>query len=348
MTDARISQISALIMPQLVIDENPSSQAGEDSVLAGRKMVHSAICDEDPSNKLLIITLEPTELETGYSAHSVTRFAERMCCLGRQWQREGVKVKPVLEIDLSKFLELTSRVVTSQQRDALLSRDITSTTRSSEASVFNRAIMKTRAMLCEISRMDLSMAISLDDPLLPQYFSDLVTWSCIKEENIESQLHRQLASAMSMPLAFIPHSMVSGPGKTLDACLSAKGEHTFFSMTKEGAASLVTSSGNEECHAVVPWGEHQLISHLRSKFLDKKVCTRFIVQVPLNQFSSNDTALRDLIESDDVAGLRVIVSNSLDDDPLIMFNQIPQLFDTPQSDNRKRLRTCSGEVSTSH
>ena len=40
------------------------------------------------------------------------------------------------------------------------------------------------------------------DPITPQFFADLVSWGAIGARTTESQVHRELASGLSMPVGF--------------------------------------------------------------------------------------------------------------------------------------------------
>jgi len=307
----RIQNLSALVMPQLVIDEHPLDLMSEESVIAGREAVKRALIGTKLSSiasagKLLIVQLD--ERPERYSIENIRSSAYALCTLMRSWQRNFVPVTLILEIDIGKLLECGSNAKRASEEEALL-KDTNHLNNASEAGKYNRSIMSVRALFCELSRMDLHIGVSLDDPLMPQYFGDQMSWCCFREENVESQLHRQLASAMSMPVAFAPATVKNGPGKALDACLSGCGHHSFFSMTKEGVASVVCSAGNQHCHIVMQWEERSAIQKTRDAMIAKNVLTRLMVHVDSdilqNKESDNHQELIDLLHNDNVAGLRV-------------------------------------------
>ena len=40
------------------------------------------------------------------------------------------------------------------------------------------------------------------DAISPQYYADLISWGAIGARTTESQIHRELASGLSMPIGF--------------------------------------------------------------------------------------------------------------------------------------------------
>ena len=59
-----------------------------------------------------------------------------------------------------------------------------------------------RRLLLDIVRLGMPVGCEWLDPMTPQYIADAVTWGAIGARTTESQVHRQLASGMSMPVGF--------------------------------------------------------------------------------------------------------------------------------------------------
>lgn len=83
-----------------------------------------------------------------------------------------------------------------------------------------------RRLLLEINRLGLPTATEFLDPILPQYFADLIAWGAIGARTTESQIHRQLASGLSCPVGF-KNGTDGGVQVALDAIRSAAGAHSF-------------------------------------------------------------------------------------------------------------------------
>jgi 3-deoxy-7-phosphoheptulonate synthase len=102
----------------------------------------------------------------------------------------------------------------------------------------NRGLRKARALLLEIANMGLPAGCEFLDTISPQYIADLVSWGAIGARTTESQVHRELASALSMPTGF-KNSTDGSVGIAIDACRAARSGHVFLSVGKEGLSSIV-------------------------------------------------------------------------------------------------------------
>lgn len=83
--------------------------------------------------------------------------------------------------------------------------------------------------------------------------ADLVSWGAIGARTTESQVHRELTSALSMPTGF-KNSTDGGVGVAIDACRAAKSGHVFLSVGKEGLSSIVETEGNPDVHVILRGG----------------------------------------------------------------------------------------------
>ena len=110
-----------------------------------------------------------------------------------------------------------------------------------------------RRLLRDINRMGLPAATEFLDPIMPQYFADLIAWGAIGARTTESQIHRQLASGLSCPIGF-KNGTDGGVQVALDAIRSAAAPHSFPAITAEGRAAIATTTGNRDCHVVLRGG----------------------------------------------------------------------------------------------
>ena len=65
-----------------------------------------------------------------------------------------------------------------------------------------KGLLLARRTLLGVLDAGLATATEFLEPTSPQYISDAVSWGAIGARNTESQVHRQLASGMSMPIGF--------------------------------------------------------------------------------------------------------------------------------------------------
>jgi 3-deoxy-7-phosphoheptulonate synthase len=91
------------------------------------------------------------------------------------------------------------------------------------------------------------------DPITPQYIADTVTWGAIGARTTESQVHRQVASGLSMPVGF-KNGTDGDIQVAVDACRAAAARHTFFGATSQGMVALVKTAGNPDTHVILRGG----------------------------------------------------------------------------------------------
>src|SRR6202050_5469372 len=117
----------------------------------------------------------------------------------------------------------------------------------------HRGLRTARRLLLDI--VDLGMPVGCEwlDPITPQYIADTVTWGAIGARTTESQVHRQLTSGLSMPVGFKNGTDGDVQG-AVDACRAATAGHTFFGVTHNGAAAVVTTAGNPDTHVILRGG----------------------------------------------------------------------------------------------
>ena len=118
----------------------------------------------------------------------------------------------------------------------------------------NEGLRIARQLLIEIARLGVPAACELLETISPQYVGDLVAWGAIGARTTESQIHRELASGLSMPVGF-----KNGTGGSiqlaLDAIHAASQAHHFLSVTKQGVSAIVSTTGNECCHIILRGGK---------------------------------------------------------------------------------------------
>ncbi|MCT6810248.1 MAG: 3-deoxy-7-phosphoheptulonate synthase [Bifidobacterium sp.] len=113
-----------------------------------------------------------------------------------------------------------------------------------------KGIRLARQVLWQVLGQGIPAATEWLDPITPQYLSDAVSWGAIGARNTESQVHRQLASGMSMPIGF-KNATDGSVDVAIDSCYAASQRHTFFGIDHEGQAAAVATMGNPDCHLVL-------------------------------------------------------------------------------------------------
>ncbi|MFF3026441.1 3-deoxy-7-phosphoheptulonate synthase [Microbacterium sp. NPDC057944] len=110
-----------------------------------------------------------------------------------------------------------------------------------------------RAFLRDVTALGMPCATEFLEPISPQYTADLVTWGAIGARTTESQIHRQLASGLSMPIGF-KNGTDGGLQVALDAAAAASAPQAFLGIGADGRASLVTTTGNPDTSVILRGG----------------------------------------------------------------------------------------------
>jgi 3-deoxy-7-phosphoheptulonate synthase len=117
----------------------------------------------------------------------------------------------------------------------------------------NHGLRIARGLLSTMAELDLPTGTEFLDPISPQFVADLISWGAIGARTTESQVHRELASGLSMPVGF-----KNGTRGTIiiavEAAKAARNPHHFLSVTKQGLAAIVATKGNLDCHVILRGG----------------------------------------------------------------------------------------------
>jgi len=117
----------------------------------------------------------------------------------------------------------------------------------------NAGLRLARKLMIDITGLGLPVATEFLDTTLGQYYADLVSWGAIGARTVESQVHRELASGLSMPVGF--KNRTDGDIQVaVDAIRSAQHPHWFPSLTREGAPAVMGTVGNASGHLVLRGG----------------------------------------------------------------------------------------------
>ena len=112
---------------------------------------------------------------------------------------------------------------------------------------------RARAFLREVTALGLPCATEFLEPISPQYIADLVSWGAIGARTTESQIHRQLASGLSMPIGF-KNGTDGNVQVALDAVQAASAPQSFLGIGGDGRAHLVATTGNPDAHLILRGG----------------------------------------------------------------------------------------------
>lgn len=230
--DLRIRTVRPLIPPAILSEEVPLSERAADVVTVRRQEIVSILRGTD---RRLFVVVGPCSIHDPAAARE---YAARLAELAPQYEGR-------LLLSIRAYFE-KPRTVTGW-KGLINDPDL------DESFRINKGLRLARSLLLEFSEMGLASATEFLDTSLPQYTADLVSWGAIGARTTESQLHRELASGLSMPVGF--KNTTDGEVRAaVDAIVAARSPHWFPSVTKQGVAAISETVGNDTCHLVLRGG----------------------------------------------------------------------------------------------
>ncbi|MDX8430493.1 MAG: 3-deoxy-7-phosphoheptulonate synthase [Candidatus Algichlamydia australiensis] len=118
-----------------------------------------------------------------------------------------------------------------------------------------KGLLATRALLLQLSELGLPLAAEFLDPNIAPYLSDLISWGVIGSRSCTSQIHRQLASNLPLPVG-IKHGTEGSLDCALNAMIAAGSSHHFFGIDEQGVLSAQSSHGNPDTHLIMRGSRH--------------------------------------------------------------------------------------------
>lgn len=116
-----------------------------------------------------------------------------------------------------------------------------------------KGITIARQLLLEIADMGLPAGTEALDPIMPQYLSELITWTAIGARTTESQTHREMASGLSTPVGF-KNGTDGSLSASINALRSVRQPHHFLGITQQGQSAVFRTRGNMHAHLVLRGG----------------------------------------------------------------------------------------------
>ncbi|UJF18076.1 3-deoxy-7-phosphoheptulonate synthase [Vibrio sp. SS-MA-C1-2] len=118
----------------------------------------------------------------------------------------------------------------------------------------SKGLHKARELLVNVNKLGMPTATEFLDMIIGQYIADLISWGAIGARTTESQIHREMASALSCPVGF--KNGTDGNTKiAIDAIRATKEPHIFLSPNKNGEMTIYKTSGNPYGHIILRGGK---------------------------------------------------------------------------------------------
>jgi 3-deoxy-7-phosphoheptulonate synthase len=230
--DLRVESIRPLLPPAILLEELPLSDAAAITVSRGREEVARILRGEDDR---LVVIVGPCSI---HDPGAAVDYAQRLRRLAEE---------------LAGDLRIVMRVYFEKPRTTVGWKGLINDPNLDGSFAINQGLRVGRRLLLDLAELGLPAGCEFLDPITPQFTSDLVTWGAIGARTTESQVHRELASACSMPVGF-KNGTDGGVQIAIDAVRAAAHPHRFIGVTEQGLAGIVSTAGNPDCHVILRGG----------------------------------------------------------------------------------------------
>jgi len=233
--DRRIEQVVELIPPAQILDELPLSAEQEDAVLRYRSEVASIL---DRTDDRLLVIVGPCSV---HDVEAALEYAELLSARASE---------------LRDDLCVAMRVYFEKPRTTVGWKGLINDPHLDGSGDVNTGLRMARGLLREVLDRGLPIGCEFLDPITPQYISDLVAWGAIGARTTQSQIHRQLASGLSMPVGF-KNGTDGNVGVAVDAVRAAATKHAFAGIDVRGTPAILHTQGNRDCHVILRGGRRR-------------------------------------------------------------------------------------------
>ncbi|AKF38348.1 3-deoxy-7-phosphoheptulonate synthase [Yersinia enterocolitica] len=231
--ELRTARIDSLVTPQQLAEKLPISEAVADNVTASRKRIEKILTGEDSR---LLVVVGPCSI---HDLDAAIDYAKRL---------------NVLRIRYQDRLEIVMRTYFEKPRTVVGWKGLISDPALDGSCQVNLGIEMARRLLLAVNELGLPTATEFLDMVTGQYIADLISWGAIGARTTESQIHREMASALSCPVGF-KNGTDGNTRIAIDAIRAAQASHMFLSPDKTGQMTIYQTSGNPHGHIIMRGGK---------------------------------------------------------------------------------------------
>jgi 3-deoxy-7-phosphoheptulonate synthase len=231
-SDLHVIETRPLLSPAFIKSELPIAPKVAQLVAQTRDRIRQILEGED---KRVLVVVGPCSIHDVAAAHE---YGGRLAKLRSQFQDQ---------------LEIVMRVYFEKPRTTVGWKGLINDPHLDNSYDINQGLRTSRKLLLDLAHIGLPAATELLDPITPQYIADLICWTAIGARTTESQIHREMASGLSMPVGY-KNGTDGSFTAAINAMLTAKIPHHFLGINQDGLASIVRTTGNPDGHLVLRGG----------------------------------------------------------------------------------------------
>lgn len=221
--------MSSLISPQTLHEQLPITQKSADFVEKTRAEIIQILNNKD--DRLMVI-VGPCSI---HNSDSAIHYAEKLHAQIKKHQ---------------KSLCIVMRAYLEKARTSIGWKGLINDPHLNNTFEINDGLQIARSLLRTINDLGVPVATEILNPFVANYYLDLISWAAIGARTTESQIHREFASGLPMPIGF-KNNTSGNIQAAIDAMQTASQSHHFVSLNLSGKTTITQSSGNPHCHIVL-------------------------------------------------------------------------------------------------
>lgn len=231
--ELRTQALGPMPTPAELSHAHPLNQEVADKIAQSRGQIEAILQGED---KRLLVIVGPCSI---HDTEAAMDYATRLANIQEQYQDE---------------LFIVMRTYFEKPRTIIGWKGLITDPNLDGSYALETGLNKARKLLLDINKLGLPTATEFLDMITGQYITDLISWGAIGARTTESQIHREMASALSCPVGF--KNGTNGSVKiAIDAVRASKASHYFYSPDKNGRMTVYRTAGNPHGHVILRGGD---------------------------------------------------------------------------------------------
>ncbi|XTZ40545.1 3-deoxy-7-phosphoheptulonate synthase AroH [Salmonella enterica] len=231
--ELRTARIDSLVTPADLAQRYPVNTEIAQHVTDSRRRIEKILNGED---KRLLVIIGPCSI---HDLDAAMEYARRLQALRHKHHAQ-------LEIVMRTYFEKPRTVV--GWKGLISDPDLNGSYR------VNHGIELARKLLLQVNELGVPTATEFLDMVTGQFIADLISWGAIGARTTESQIHREMASALSCPVGF-KNGTDGNTRIAVDAIRASRASHMFLSPDKNGQMTIYQTSGNPYGHIIMRGGK---------------------------------------------------------------------------------------------
>ena len=219
----------SLILPYQLKAQLPLSSALKQQVAQHRQIIQNILAGTDPR---LLVIVGPCSI---HDSQTALEYAEKL---------------KQLQSQVSDQIFLVMRAYIEKPRTTIGWKGFLYDPDLDGSANMQLGLEKSRELYLQIIEMGLPIASEILSPMATGYFDDVLAWGAIGARTSESQIHREISSAMPYSIGF-KNGTDGSIQIALDAIQSASHPHQFMGMSQSGLPAILSSQGNPHAHLIL-------------------------------------------------------------------------------------------------